>query len=54
MLKNTRNVIYKTSAVRNSRWKGNIDDSKCAPATTEKPPPKKKVGVYISRSLHVH
>ena len=38
MGKNTRNVIYKTSAVRNSRSKGDIDGSKCAPATTDKPP----------------
>ena len=51
MWKNTRNVIYKTSAVRNSRSKGNIDGSKCA-RQQQTSPPKRKVGVYISRSLH--
>ena len=48
MWKNTRNVIYKTSAVRNSRSKGNIDGSKCAPATTDKPPKKESRGLYIT------
>ena len=44
MWKNTRNVFYKTRAVRNTCSKGNIDRSKCALAVTH------KVYVYIRRS----
>ena len=48
MWKNTRNVIYKTSVVRNSRSKGNIDRSKCAPATTDKTPKNESRGLCIT------
>ena len=44
MWKNTRNVFYKTRAVRNTRSKGNIDHSNSALAATD------KIQVYILRS----
>ena len=44
MWKNTRNVFYKTRAVRNTCSKGNIDRSKCALAVTH------KIYVYFLRS----
>ena len=44
MWKNTRNVFYKTRAVRNTCLKGNIDRSKCALGATD------KIYVHILRS----
>ena len=44
MWKSTRNVFYKTRAIRNTCSKGNIDRSKCVLAATG------KVYVYILRS----
>ena len=43
-VENTRNVFYKTSVIRNTCSKGNIDRSKCALAATG------KIYVYILRS----
>ena len=57
MWKNTRNVFYKTRAVRNTYSKGNIDHSNSALAETDKvcsvTPPKTLQFPYMSEYFAV-